>query len=254
MTACLYALSGAAARRIRAPRKAHAPTARPSFFGGGFLYGVAPWLPFLVTACLYALSGAAARRIRAPRKAHAPTARPSFFGDCVGGWSWSLHKPLLVTVMIAAAVLNYGVNGVEYAIQLHLMQLNTSATLSGAAARRIRAPRKAHAPTARPSFFGDIVGGWSWSLHKPLLETVMIAAAVLNYGVNGVEYAIQLHLMQLDTSATLIGAIGSGIAVTMLVGAFAAARLSDRVPVGGCMATLWGDGRGRCTNRCSRRS
>lgn len=99
---------------------------------GGFLYGVAPWLPFLVTACLYALSGAAARRIRAPRKAHAPTARPSFFGDFVSGWSWSLHKPLLVTVMIAAAVLNYGVNGVEYAIQLHLMQLNTSATLIGA--------------------------------------------------------------------------------------------------------------------------
>ena len=128
---------------------------------GGFLYGVAPWLPFLVTACLYALSGAAARRIRAPRKAHAPTARPSFFGDFVSGWSWSLHKPLLVTVMIAAAV--------------------------------------------------------------------------LNYGVNGVEYAIQLHLMQLDTSATLIGAIGSGIAATMLVGAFAAARLSDRVPVGGCI-------------------
>lgn len=128
---------------------------------GGFLYGVAPWLPFLVTACLYALSGAAARRIRAPRTAHAPTALPSFFGDFVSGWSWSLHKPLLVTVMIAAAV--------------------------------------------------------------------------LNYGVNGVEYAIQLHLMQLDTSATLIGAIGSGIAATMLVGAFAAARLSDRVPVGGCI-------------------
>lgn len=34
---------------------------------GGFLYGVAPWLPFLVTACLYALSGAAARRMRPPR-------------------------------------------------------------------------------------------------------------------------------------------------------------------------------------------
>lgn len=72
-------------------------------------------------------------------------------------------------------------------------------------------------------------------MHKPLLVTVMIAAAVLNYGVNGVEYAIQLHLMQLNTSATLIGAIGSGIAATMLVGAFAAARLSDRVPVGGCI-------------------
>ena len=63
----------------------------------------------------------------------------------------------------------------------------------------------------------------------------MVAAALLNFGVNGVEYAIQLHLMQFNTDATLIGAIGSGIAAMMLVGAFAAARLSDRVPVGVCI-------------------
>lgn len=141
---------------------------------GGFLYGVAPWLPFLVTACLYATSGAAARCIDVRRLARSDGAADS---------------------------------------------ADTSAT------RR----------TQRPSFLADFVSGWSWSLHKPLLVTIMIAAAVLNYGVNGVEYAIQLHLMQLDTSATLIGAIGSGIAATMLVGAFAAARLSDRVPVGGCI-------------------
>ena len=93
----------------------------------------------------------------------------------------------------------------------------------------------AAAPAARPPFFGDFVSGWSWSLRKPLLVTVMVAAALLNFGVNGVEYAIQLHLMQFNTDATLIGAIGSGIAAMMLVGAFAAARLSDRVPVGVCI-------------------
>ncbi len=93
----------------------------------------------------------------------------------------------------------------------------------------------AAAPAARPSFFGDFVSGWSWSLRKPLFVTVMVAAALLNFGVNGVEYAIQLHLMQFNTDATLIGAIGSGIAAMMLVGAFAAARLSDRVPVGVCI-------------------
>lgn len=80
----------------------------------------------------------------------------------------------------------------------------------------------AAAPAARPSFFGDFVSGWSWSLRKPLLVTVMVAAALLNFGVNGVEYAIQLHLMQFNTDATLVGA-------------FAAARLSDRVPVGVCI-------------------
>lgn len=139
---------------------------------GGFLYGVAPWLPFLVTACLYAISGAAARRIHMPR-----TARTSGETDDED------------------------------------------------------APQDAQ----RSSFLADFVGGWSWSLRKPLLVTVMVAAAVLNFGVNGVEYAIQLHLMQRGTNATLIGAIGSGIAATMLLGAMLAARLSDRVPVGGCI-------------------
>lgn len=132
---------------------------------GGFLYGVAPWLPFLVTVCLYAISGGAARRIHTPR-----TARAAIVDDA-----------------------------------------------------------------QRPSFFGDFVSGWSWTLHRPMLVTGMVAAALLNFGVNGVEYTIQLHLMQLNTNATLIGAIGSGIAAMMLVGAFAAARLSDRVPVGGCI-------------------
>ncbi|PKU90171.1 major facilitator transporter [Bifidobacterium pseudolongum subsp. globosum] len=74
--------------------------------------------------------------------------------------------------------------------------------VSGAAARRIHTPRMARAATvddARPSFFGDFVGGWSWTLHRPMLVTVMVAAAMLNFG------------------------------------AFAAARMSDRVPVGGCI-------------------
>ena len=137
---------------------------------GGFLYGVAPWLPFLVTTCLYAISGVAARRIREPQ-----------------------------------SVDNDG---------------NTKAAADG----------KGHG-----SFLADFVGGWSWSLRRPLLVTVMVAAAILNFGVNGVEYAIQLHLMQLGTNATLIGAIGSGIAATMLIGAMLAARLSDRVPAGGCI-------------------
>lgn len=62
------------------------------------------------------------------------------------------------------------------------------------------------------SIAGNPVGGFLYGVAPwlPFLVTVMIAAAVLNYGV-------------------------SGIAATMLVGAFAAARLSDRVPVGGCI-------------------
>ncbi|PAU68076.1 MFS transporter [Bifidobacterium criceti] len=141
---------------------------------GGFLYGIAPWLPFLVTACLYAISGAAARCIDARRLVRADGAADS--ADA----------------------------------------------------------RAAHGKQ-RTSFFGDFVSGWSWSLHKPMLVTIMIAAAILNFGVNGVEYTIQLHLMSLNTNATLIGTIGSGIAAMMLVGAFVAARLSDHMPVGVCI-------------------
>lgn len=129
---------------------------------GGFLYGVRPWLPFVMTTCLYAVSGAAARRLREP---------------------------------------------------------HATAT---------------HADS-RGSFLKDFLAGWSWTLRKPVLVRIMIAAAVLNYGVNGVEYAIQLHLMSIGTDATLIGAMGSGIALAMLVGAFLSARLSDRVPVGRCV-------------------
>lgn len=83
---------------------------------GGFLYGVRPWLPFLITACMYAVAGVTAAGIRESHK-HDATVRPeagtaapdvsadggsrSFFKDFREGWSWSLHRTMLAGAFIA---------------------------------------------------------------------------------------------------------------------------------------------------------
>ena len=70
---------------------------------------------------------------------------------------------------------------------------------------------------------------------------VLIVAALVNFGVNGIQYAIQLHLVSCGTNATLIGFISGGISLTMLVGSLLAGKLSDKVSVGPtvCLAYLF---------------
>lgn len=101
---------------------------------GGFLYGVKPWLPFLVTACMYALAGVAASCIHKTTPAEETEARSrasSFFNDFKEGWTWSLHHKTLVMVMIIAALLNFGINGIQYGIQLHLVSTGINGTYIG---------------------------------------------------------------------------------------------------------------------------
>lgn len=105
---------------------------------GGFLYGIGAWLPFLVSAILYAVSGAAASGLPAQSPGSAGTnmhneskSRTSFFHDLVEGWTWSLRRRTIVTILIAAALVNFGVNGIQYAIQLHMMSAGISATFIG---------------------------------------------------------------------------------------------------------------------------
>ena len=90
-------------------------------------------------------------------------------------------------------------------------------------------------------FFRDFLEGWSWSLHRKTLLIVLIVAALVNFGVNGIQYAIQLHLVSCGTNATSIGFISGGISLTMLVGSLLAGKLSDKVPVGPtvCLAYLF---------------
>ena len=132
---------------------------------GGFLYSIQPWLPFLVSAVMYALAGAAAMGIRdgAATDGHDDGAR--------------IGKP-------------------------------------------------------RSSFLHDFAEGWLWSLRRKPLVVILIVAALVNFGINGIQYAIQLHMVMNGTNATGIGCISGGISLAMLIGSFLAGKLSDRVPVG----------------------
>ena len=82
------------------------------------------------------------------------------------------------------------------------------------------------------SFFRDFAEGWSWSLHRRMLVLTMVSSALANFGVNGFQYAIQLHLMRTGVNATLIGFVNTGVFLAMLAGAFIAGRISDTAPVG----------------------
>lgn len=141
---------------------------------GGFLYSIAPWLPFLASACMYAVGGVAATGIR-----------------------------------------EYGSDGGRIG--------------------------ETDGDAAKGGFCHDFLEGWSWSLHRKTLVIVLIVAALVNFGVNGIQYAIQLHLVSCGTNATLIGFISGGISLTMLVGSLLAGKLSDKVPVGPtvCLAYLF---------------
>ena len=85
----------------------------------GFLYGIYPWLPFLLSALAYAIAGVAATRLPKHEAPH-DEAGNSFIRAFTEGWSWTFRKPLLVISVAAISVLNFGINGIQYAIQLHL--------------------------------------------------------------------------------------------------------------------------------------
>ncbi|MDY4678398.1 MAG: MFS transporter [Bifidobacterium tsurumiense] len=105
---------------------------------GGFLYGVNPWLPFAVSSILYAVSGVAASHMHAGTLAHTrqdtvsiSNPRNSFIHDLLEGWSWSFSRKTIVIILSAASLVNFGVNGIQYTIQLHLVSAGTNATLVG---------------------------------------------------------------------------------------------------------------------------
>ena len=65
-----------------------------------------------------------------------------------------------------------------------------------------------------------------------MLVMTMIVSALLNFGINGVQYGIQLHLVSAGMNGAYIGFINTGIFCAMLAGAFIANRMSDRLPAG----------------------
>lgn len=100
---------------------------------GSFLFSIRPWLPFLIVSIMYALAGVAASRIHSKNITVTSTTSSvhTFFHDFTQGWRWSLHRRMLLVVMVASAVLNFGVNGYQYGIQLHLMATHTPTVAIG---------------------------------------------------------------------------------------------------------------------------
>lgn len=149
----------------------------------GFLYGLGPWVPFLTATVMYALAGVAATRIPAPR----PAAGQGDHGD---------------------------------------------------GAEPTGEPERGEAHGGN-SFMQDLVEGWAWTLRRRTLIVIFLAAGLLNFGVNGIQYAIQLHLIANGTNTTFIGFVSGGIFLAMLVGAAAASRLSNVVSVGAAVCVTF---------------
>ncbi|MBW3094874.1 MFS transporter [Bifidobacterium sp. 64T4] len=154
---------------------------------GGLLYGIAPWLPFLLASVMYLLAGVAAACIR----------------------STGISK-------------NDKAEG-------HCERTTSCADGDG---ESMTAARQSDGSRTGASFFRDFVEGWSWSLHRKMLVLTMVSSALVNFGVNGFQYAIQLHLMRVNVNATLIGFVNTGVFLATLTGAFVAGRISAIAPVG----------------------
>lgn len=154
---------------------------------GGLLYGVAPWLPFLLAAAMYLLAGVAAVCIRSTGISKNDKAE----GNC-----------------------------------------ERAASCADGGGESVTAARQSDGHRTGTSFFRDFVEGWSWSLHRKMLVLTMVSSALVNFGVNGFQYAIQFHLMRVNVNATFIGFVNTGVFLAMLVGAFVAGRISAIAPVG----------------------
>jgi MFS family permease len=102
---------------------------------GGVLYGVAPWLPFLIAALLYALAGVSATRIASDRHQQQTSekqlCKQSFRVDFKSGWRYVFTSRLLVVLIVVTALFNLAVNGVQYAIELFLVSEHTNTFLIG---------------------------------------------------------------------------------------------------------------------------
>ena len=137
---------------------------------GGLLYGLFPWLPFLVMGICHGLSAVSAVRI--------PSAQRTITGE----------------------------------------------------------PLK---DNDRTSFVHDFLQGWMWTWRCRTLMLLVLVACLMNFGANGMQYAVQLHLVSKGVSPVLIGFIDSGAGIVILCGSLLAVRMSQHIKVGtGMIITL----------------
>lgn len=84
-------------------------------------------------------------------------------------------------------------------------------------------------------FLHEYVEGWRWVCRRRRLLLFSAVACLMNFGANGMVYAVQLHLIGSGAAPWRIGVVGAGSGAAMLIGALAASRLSDRLSVSASM-------------------
>lgn len=157
----------------------------------GFLYALAPFVPFAASALLYALSGASACLLpRMPRSAG------------------------------------------ESAEDRSLIDRRSTEHPHPDGERGQKVSDGSDSGQKPPSFWHDLAEGWRWVFTRPLLMRILVCMMLLNFSVNGIQYAIQLMLISQKASSQLIGFLDFGISAGMVVGAVVAGKISKRVAVG----------------------
>lgn len=86
--------------------------------------------------------------------------------------------------------------------------------------------RRAH------GFWSDLRDGLVWVLRRKTLLFLMGIACLMNFAASGMQYAIQLQLVNEGVSSVLIGYIDVGVGIGLLLGSLIATRVSDSAKVG----------------------
>jgi MFS family permease len=202
---------------------------------GGILYGIQPWLPFVCSAVVYAIAGGSATRLHLRksgtqldvqehgRAESEPDAVQASVLETEGVEGLGIENPVSNTLGVETAgvgTADMGTAGVE------------------TADRKQRTSSEGPSPE-HTSFLSDFVLGWQWTFHTYRLPLIIVAASLINFGLNGIQYTIQLHLINVGTEPFRIGLMDTGVCIGMLLGSILANRLSDKVHVGKMMCAAF---------------
>jgi MFS family permease len=185
---------------------------------GGILYGIQPWLPFVCSAVVYALAGGSAMRLHLHEH----------LGLSTSPTDKREHKRHLRerTKSSSGTQESRTVTERDIAFESGVAEENGVTPEIGAATNDV-APQS--------SFLSDFLLGWRWSFHTKRIPLIIASASLLNFGLAGVQYTIQLHLINIGTDPFYIGLMDTGVCIGMLVGAVLANRLSTTAHVGKTM-------------------
>jgi MFS family permease len=222
---------------------------------GGILYGIQPWLPFVCSALVYAIAGGSATRLHLRKRgmpmdadagAGASARADVGSGDRASEANGAGHSTSDVVQAAgvdssdidssgigAAGITTVGIDAAEIsASEISASEIQQARSGNGSA------QREGYDET-RTSFMSDFVLGWQWTFHTYRLPLIIVAASLINFGLNGLQYTIQLHLINVGTQPFRIGLMDTGVCIGMLVGSVLANRLSDKVHVGKMMCAAF---------------